>query len=304
MMSIGTHRLSFSISGPPRTLNEPLVVVIPGSGDVASSYAAVEPLVAKFARIFLYDRSGLGNSERAPSHPLAVASAIELHKLLEATEQPPPYVLAAHSYGGIIAREYYHLYPDEVAGIVFCDASTERLIEYVQIPDPNLIAVLGNLKVALVTGLRADAKISQDQWRQRAKEIAQGSETAMAEANGDAVGEICRTLAEKKQFERQAMGSKPLSIICCNGALDQERIYAAGVEAGNGTEAQQRAFRQTLDRFGPAARGLAFDHMKLSSKTRFVYLHDCGHNVQLIRPDVVADEIKWVMDQIRGTSSM
>ncbi|CAG7916543.1 unnamed protein product [Penicillium olsonii] len=300
MMSIGTHRLSFSISGPPRTPNDPLVVVIPGSGDVASSYAAVEPLVAEFARIFLYDRSGLGSSEPAPSHPLAVESAIELHKLLQATEQAPPYVLAAHSYGGIIAREYYHLYPDEVSGIVFCDASTERLLEYVDIPDPNLIAVLGTLDLDLVTELQAKAKISQDQWQQRATDKARGIQTVMAEANGDAVQEICRTLAQKKQFDNQAMGSKPLSIIWCNTALDQERIYAAGVEAGNGTEAQQRAFRQTLDRFGPAAHGLASDHMRLSSNTHFVNLPDCAHDVQLLRPDVVAGEIKWVLDQLRG----
>lgn len=299
IISIGTHRLSFSISGPPRVRHEPLVVIIPGSGDVASSYAAVEPLVAQFARILLYDRSGLGNSERGPNPPLAVTSAIELHKLLQATKQQPPLLLAAHSYGGIIAREYYHLYPNEVSGMVLFDTATERNLEYFQVPDPNITAVLGDLKMAQVTGLRADAKLSRDQWRQRAIDMARGGEIAQAEADGDAVVEVCRVLREKEQLDRQAMGDKPLSVIRCNSARDYERIYTAGVEAGNGTEAQQRAFRRTLDQWESAMQDLSNDQLRLSSKTHFVYLHDCGHNVQLVRPDVVAEEIKWVLDQMR-----
>jgi pimeloyl-ACP methyl ester carboxylesterase len=299
LISIGTHQLSFSISGEPRAPHKPLVVIIPGSGDVASSYIALEPLVAQFAQILLYDRSGLGNSQRGPSSPLAVTSAIELHKLLQAIKQQPPFLLAAHSYGGIIAREYYHLYPNEVCGMALFDTATERNLEYFQVPDPNIAAVLGNLKVALVTGLRADAKLSRDQWRQRAIDMARGDETAQAEADGDAVMEVCRALAEKKQLDRQAMGNKPLSIIRCNSARDYERIYAAGVEAGNGTEAQQRAFRRTLDQWDSAMQDLSIDQLRLSSKTHFIYLHDCGHNVQLVRPDVIAGEIKWVLDQVR-----
>ncbi|KAJ5852453.1 uncharacterized protein N7529_011838 [Penicillium soppii] len=304
LVSIGTHRLSFSISGPPRAPLEPLVVIIPGSGDVASSYTAVEPLVAHFAQIFLYDRSGLGNSQRGPNPPLAVTSAVELHKLLQATKQQPPFLLAAHSYGGIIAREYYHLYSNEVCGMVLIDAATERHLEYFQVPDPNIAAVLGNLKMSLVTGLRADAKLSRDQWRQRAIDMARGDETAQAEANGDAVFEVCRALREKKQLDRQAMGEKPLSIVRCNSARDYERIYAAGVEAGNGTEIQRRAFRKLLDQWESATQGLSKDQLRLSSKTHFVYLNDCGHNVQLVRPDVVAKEIKWVLDQIRGSRNV
>lgn len=300
MISIGTHRLSFSLSGPQRAPNEPLVVVIPGSGDVASSYTAVEPLVAQFAQILLYDRSGLGNSERGPGRPLAVTSAIELHKLLEATKQPPPFVLAAHSYGGLIAREFYHLYPDEVSGMAFCDTATEKHLEFFQVPDPNIAAVLGNLKMALVTGLRADSKLSRDEWRQRAIDMARGDETAQAETNEDAVKEMCRSLEEKKQIDRQAMGNKPLSVITCNSARDYERIYAAGIEAGNGTEAQQRSFRQLLDQWESSTKELNSYQARLSSNTQSVYVPDCGHNIHLVRPDLVAQGIQWVVCEAKG----
>ncbi|CAI7614269.1 unnamed protein product [Penicillium glandicola] len=301
MISIGTHHLYYAITGPQRAPHEPLVVIIPGSGDVASSYTAVESLVAQFARIFLYDRSGLGLSERGPNRPVAATSARELHSLLQVTKQLPPFLLVAHSYGGVIAREYLHLYPNDVGGMVLLDTVTEKTFDYFPFPNPNITAVLGDLNIARVTGLRADAKLSREQWRQRAIDIARGLATAQLEADGDACREMARSLEEKKQPDTQAMGDKPVSVVRCNGARDYERIYAAGVEVGNGTEAQQRAFRELLDGWDLTAKMCCLEQLKLSSRTHYVHLPDCGHNVQLVRPDVVAEEVRWVISQMQST---
>jgi pimeloyl-ACP methyl ester carboxylesterase len=208
MISIGTHRLSYSTTGTPRGRDDPLVVIIPGSGDVASSYAALEPLVSQFAQILLYDRSGLGKSESGPNRITAVASAIELHNLLQATQQQGPIILAAHSYGGLVAREYLHLHPERVCGMVLFETATENNLDFFQVPDPNIAAVLGDLKLSQITGLRADSVLTRDQWRQRAMDMARGAVAGEAEANSAV--EVCQTLGEKKQFERQALGDKPV----------------------------------------------------------------------------------------------
>lgn len=303
MVSIGTHCLYTSISGPPRTTQDPLVVVLAGAGDVASSYTALSPLVAPFCRVLLYDRTGLGRSKPRPSlsrftNPTAVTAAEELHSLLVATNLHSPLVLVAHSYGAMVAREYLHLYNDEVAGIVFADGSTERQCDYFRLPDPNVNAVLGNLKVAQVTGLRADSRLSRDEWRDRAIDIARGAAAAQVEV--DSYVDVCHTLAKKKQFQNRSMGNRPVSVIRCNSARDYERIYEKGVEAGNGTPQQQRAFRDLLDRWEAIDRELKEEQLQLSSTTHLVHLSDCGHNVHLIRPDIVADEIRWVLDQLRS----
>ncbi|MGM9458102.1 alpha/beta fold hydrolase, partial [Lacticaseibacillus rhamnosus] len=93
----------------------------------------------------LYDRSGLGRSEPCPAASTAVSAARDLYSLLNATNQRRPLVLVAHSYGGIVAREYLHLYPDEVAGMVLVESSTERQCDYFRLPDPNINALLGDL---------------------------------------------------------------------------------------------------------------------------------------------------------------
>jgi pimeloyl-ACP methyl ester carboxylesterase len=296
LISIGTHKLAYSITGTPQNPNDPLVVIIPGSADVASSYAALEPLLSQHAQILLYDRSGLGRSEAGPNLITAVTSAKELHSLLEAIQQQGPILLAAHSYGGLVAREFLHLHPERVCGMVLFETATENHLDFFQVPNPNIAAVLGNLKLSQITGLREDSVLTRDQWRQRAMDIARSAAAGEAEARS---GEICQTLGEKKQYERQALGSKPLSVILCKSVTEYERIYEEGVEVGNGTEVQQRAFRKLLDGWEVAARKLCEEQLRLSSQNHFVYLPDCGHNVHLIRPDVVAEEIRWVLGMVR-----
>lgn len=296
MMSIGTHSLSVSISGPPCNHRRPLAVILAGAGDVASSYVVVERLISPFIRVFLYDRSGLGCSQLGPNRPTATTAAVELHSLLQTAKISRHLLLVSHSYGAIIAREYLHLYPDEVSGMVLAEGSGERQSDFFKIPDPNINAVMGDLNFAQVTGLRADAKLSREEWRARAIEIYKGG--AAGEAEAAAFVEVCETLRVKEQYKKRAMGDKPLSVIRCNSMRDYERIYEKGVEVGNGTEEQRKAFRELLDRWDGFDRDIKEEQLKLSSNSRLIHVSDCGHNVHLTRPDVVSEEIKWVRDRI------
>jgi len=51
----------------------------------------------------------------------------DLHALLQKAHVPGPYVLAAHSFGGIFARLYASTYPNEVVGMVLVDALSEKV---------------------------------------------------------------------------------------------------------------------------------------------------------------------------------
>jgi pimeloyl-ACP methyl ester carboxylesterase len=210
----------------------------------------------------------------------------------------PPLVLVAHSYGAIIAREYLHLYDSDVAGMILADGSTERQCDYFRLPDPDINAVLGDLRVAQVTGLRKEARLSRDEWRERAIDISRGAAAAaQTEANSHTLSIVCRTLGDKEQFQNRAMRDRPVSVIRCS-IRDFERIYEAGIEAGNGTTEQRQAFRRLLDRLPLIDQDAKEEQLQLSSNTHLVYLPECGHNVHLTRPDVVADEIRWVLERV------
>ena len=68
-----------------------------------------------------FDRAGFGWSEHSPAPQDAGQSAKELHTALRQAGIPGPYVLAGHSYGGLLARVFAAAYPDEVAGLVLVD---------------------------------------------------------------------------------------------------------------------------------------------------------------------------------------
>lgn len=303
-VSIGTHSLSVSVSGISRGPTDPIVICLPGAGDTAISFCALERLASPFARVLLYDRSGIGRSDDRPgqTHHVAVEDAEELHRLLVAMKIPGPMLLVAHSYGAIVAREYLHLHPDEVAGMVLADAATEEQHFYFNVPDSNVSAVLGELKFSQVTGLRDESRLSREEWRERAIAIARGAVTTAFHREAAGFVEGCETLAAKKQYERQTLKDKPLSVIVCNSARDYWGVYNAGVAAGNGTEEQRKAFRQLLDSWESNSRDIQMEQLRLSSNSRLVRLSDCGHSVHMTRPDVVCEEIKWARDQIIGAA--
>jgi pimeloyl-ACP methyl ester carboxylesterase len=121
----------------------PTVILEAGAGNDADTWGAVAlgpdaeqtavlPGVAAFTRVCAYDRPGTrldpdrrSRSDPAPMPRGAADMVADLHALLGAAAVPGPYVLAAHSFGGLVARLYAATYPDEVAGLVLVDAAHE-----------------------------------------------------------------------------------------------------------------------------------------------------------------------------------
>src|SRR4051812_8390113 len=98
LISIGTHSLHLSTSGPPRTPNTPLILLMPGHGSTTTEWSAVKRLITPFARWLEYDRSGLGRSESHPSPPTpyiinATSIAAELDILLRNAGVEGPFII-------------------------------------------------------------------------------------------------------------------------------------------------------------------------------------------------------------------
>jgi pimeloyl-ACP methyl ester carboxylesterase len=54
------------------------------------------------------------------------AQRADLHALLKAAGVTPPYIVAGHSMGGIVARRFRSRYPEDVAGMLLIDSSHEN----------------------------------------------------------------------------------------------------------------------------------------------------------------------------------
>ena len=124
-VNIDGTRLHINCTGQ----GSPTVILESGLGGWSSYWALIQPALAGGVRVCSYDRAGLGWSDPGPQPRDARHIAVELHALLVGADVPGPYVLAAHSNGGLYARMFASLYPEDVAGMMLADATPTDLFD-------------------------------------------------------------------------------------------------------------------------------------------------------------------------------
>ncbi len=122
LVAVNGYRLFVKKEGNKK----PAVVFISGLGDKLQTWKEVQPKVAPFAQTVAYDRAGIGESDAVSGSRTSLDVAKELHQLLINAKVKAPYILVAHSIGGLHARMFAQLYPAEVAGLVLVDVLHEK----------------------------------------------------------------------------------------------------------------------------------------------------------------------------------
>ena len=105
------------------------VVIVPGLGAASDQWSKLMPQLEDITRTCVYDRPGLGHSPaRAESAPPTDAGkqAMELFALLTAADEPGPYVILGHSYGGLIARAFVEQHRTKVSGVILMEGVDPR----------------------------------------------------------------------------------------------------------------------------------------------------------------------------------
>ncbi|MCJ1289088.1 hypothetical protein MMC34_000620 [Xylographa carneopallida] len=297
LVSIGTHKLFAKIAGPPRKAGDPLVVVVTGHGSSISSWPSVLRSCSRFARIIAYDRTGLGKSEKPPSPSPRTGEAIaeELSTLLDAMHLAPPYVLITQSYGGVLARLFLALRPHDVVGLCLLDANQERTYRDRYLDDSLLEAMLEGIDYYEVSGMKKHHRLTDEDLAAMAVDDAgaDGEYVALEKKDYDSSAEA---LAAHKQFDRQVLGRYPVSVVRANTIRELNAILKAATEKGNGTEEQRAEVTRQLGTFEAAEEKLQREQLRLSSRSRYFYAEHSGHNVQVYAPELVAEEIRWILD--------
>jgi pimeloyl-ACP methyl ester carboxylesterase len=300
MISIGTHKLYLSVSGPDRKPGEPIIVLMQGLGSTIDEWVVVRRQVMPFARWLNYDRSGSGRSEDNPLKPEAVSAvsvATELDTLLKNAGVEGPFIVICHSWGGITAREFFHLRSTDIIGMVFVDANTENTFGRGQWPLPFVEAVIANLDYMAVTGLGADIALSQEETAVVMKHTQDPRQQATEAAEQKGYPGDPAVLAAKNHFENKILGDRPISVIRANTPRDFQRLYDAGVAAGNGSEEDRAKFKDFLVKFIVDDQKNQEEILTLSTVSHYVRATS-GHNVQMAQPELIAAEVRWVWDRV------
>ena len=299
LVSIGTHSLFLQASGPPRNPGDSVVIFESGLGGNGLSWASVARLVSRFARIYIYSRSGLGKSQRqpTPSPRTATAMAAELSSLLNAAAIDPPFILVSHSYGGVIAREFLAQRTADIVGMVFVDTNTERTEIERPSDMPLFLKILGTLDINTILEMDKRHSFTPEEWMAIEKSDDENG-AAVTEAEYQEMASSGLILGSKNQLNSTILGNYPVSVIRGDSARDIRKILNAGVAAGNGTKEQHEKMKFFVDELADIDERHQREQLKLSKCGRVVYARKSGHNVQMTEPEVVAEEIRWIWDTL------
>jgi pimeloyl-ACP methyl ester carboxylesterase len=112
-------RLSYILSG-----HGPMpIVLFSGAGMSLQGWEPLYPGIERAGRVLGWNRFGLQGSDAPRGRQSGTVVLGSLRELLGYTDLRPPYLLVAHSMGGLFANLYARLYPQEVAGVVLIEAT-------------------------------------------------------------------------------------------------------------------------------------------------------------------------------------
>ncbi|KAI0106779.1 Alpha/Beta hydrolase protein [Daldinia grandis] len=110
---------------------------------------------------------------------------------------------------------------------------------------------------------------------------------------------------EENQYALRVLGTRPLSVVRGNSLLRQWadlEVAEASVPAKDGMKKEDlRKRREMLKMYDGADEQMKkkqLDLAAVNARKRYVHVPDCGHHVVRDRPDVVAGEIAWVLDNV------
>ncbi|EPY04113.1 alpha/beta hydrolase [Paenibacillus alvei TS-15] len=140
MMSVNGHAMHIIANGSASLTGT--LVMTAGSGTTTpyADFYPIMPGLQQHGRVVLYERPGYGWSEAADTPRDVDTIAEELHHLLAASGELPPYILLGHSMGALEIIRFAQLYPEEVAGLIFLDGTSPQ---YARDFSTNWVADIG-----------------------------------------------------------------------------------------------------------------------------------------------------------------
>jgi pimeloyl-ACP methyl ester carboxylesterase len=268
MVDAGGHRLHLLCSGH----GTPTVVLESGLTGSASSWALVQPGVARTTRVCAYDRAGYGWSDAGPIPRTADRIVGDLRDMLRSSGLTPPYILVGQSFGGMTARLFAYRYPHLLAGLVQVDASYED--QWTPGEGNAAAQILGPCRVAAEIGLLS---LGTQLGLLPHPESGTFYRPAWCAAVFGELAVVDKS-AREVRAARHSLGHLPLVVLT--------RSFQQGLSP------QQEAFEQRWQRW-------QLRLARLSTDSRHIVVAGSGHNIQTDRPAAVIGAIRSIVTAVR-----
>jgi pimeloyl-ACP methyl ester carboxylesterase len=319
------NKIHVRSAGKRSTPNQPTIVIVCGLGSSCLSFTPVQhDLAAAGIPSFTYDRLGIGrsspllpndNSEsndaaetETPRPRHAEVLATELDKVLRTANVSPPYILAAHSYGGVISWEYIAAHASHVSGFIAIDANSARSCER-QLNDQDLAVLTeglpdGAFNYPDIVGLTAANRLPPTLWQEWTEERFPPEPwlhgTGGEEAEMRSCLDSCKALHRHIMLQKHPLTKYPVTVLAGNTESDIRRMIEASETLGGGTKAFHEDLRKRLEGYSRLEEEQQRDHLLLTNvgTRRFVEARKSGHWVQITEPELVVNEILGMVGEL------
>jgi len=286
LIDIGGRKLHVNCTGPstavgPSGRTGPTVILEAGASSFAIDWSLVQPEIARTHRVCAYDRAGFGWSD--PRKDVETPSRIvtDLHALLEAAGEKPPYVMVGASAGGLYVRLYQLAYPTQVVGLVLVDPATE-----------DRLFTMYQQRAALIGSLTADQLASMQPT------TAMPIPSRMPQT-GPPFDRLPMDLYQLRvKIDQRLIASMPATVspeIVRESSEGQRAGLARLLESRGREDNPMRSVAViVLTRGQNMGQGLAETHAglaRLSTNSRHAVVSTAGHEIHLFTPSVVIQAI-------------
>ncbi len=289
LIDIGGRHMQIDCRGS----GAPIVVFESGLDTMGSlSWAAVHDTIAATTRACAYSRAGIMWSEPRAGKFEPDSVARDLHALLLAAGERSPFVMVGHSLGGPYIMNFTRLYPQDVAGLVFVDAShPEQIGRMTQAAGKKMEAGKAMMKVA-----------SALSWTGIPRLVAAHTESptipAPAKLAGDAYasGSLGSALEELESLDAtlaaagqlRQLGDRPIVVLTAMKPYPAAMLQAMQLTTDQGQRIQA-VWKDMHD-----------DEASWSHHSRHELVPDATHYIQFDRPDVVIAAVQEVVNDVRA----
>ncbi len=151
-IEIEGQKINYTLSGN----GEPSIVFLNGHRTPLTSWGEVISRVSEMGTVLAYDRLDTGGSGKSSNPQDGDTILSTLNSLLETVDLSPPYILVAHSLGGLYANLYARRYPDNIGAVVFVEAGhPSEAHEYAE-QQKSSSGLFGKLVSMFTPGFRKD----------------------------------------------------------------------------------------------------------------------------------------------------
>ena len=300
LIEVGVRRIHLYELGS----GDPAVILESGISASSLNWRSVQSEVAKFTRVWSYDRAGLGWSDLCDSPCTPSSLATQLHEILQEAGIPAPYILVGHSFGALIVQAFAAAYPGETLGLVLVDPldpaewdplteEQQRIIRRgIQLSRRGAWAArIGVVRLflnLLLAGNRLLPRMAAKAWSGRASEVTDRIAGQVRKMPADTWPLVAAHWRQPKCFEAMArhFESLPESI--------QEMMRARTLTVPV-TMLSGKLNEHPVDPTNHAQR--------ISPQTQLIVAEQSGHWIQLDEPQLVVKAIKDLIEAARRSSA-